>query len=209
MNRERPVIKISEDHHSNEIALRMILARRLFQANRYDEACRYLPKRFKEGGLAYAKWMGMADDISHSMPERGRAMRKAATVLSENREIWCTTGGYGWYFGWERIPHYQKRRDTSRFSEDEPPRVETERIESAESRITPDFANNRNQIGMLCLQASFMLPKEEAAEALVFGYGQASRFYPAIANVMRNRLLTDFSGTEAAKLFFTPETPSR
>ena len=209
MYRERPVIKISDDHHSNEIALRMILARRLFQANRYEEACRYLPKQFKEGGMAYAKWMGMADDISHSMPERGRAMRKAATVLSENREIWCTTGGYGWYFGWERIPHYQKRRDTSRFSEDEPPRVETERIESAESRITPDFANNRNQIGMLCLQASFMLPKEEAAEALVFGYGQASRFYPAIANVMRNRLLTDFSGTEAAKLFFTPETPSR
>jgi len=207
--RERPVIKISEDHHSNEIALRMILARRLFQANRYDEACRYLPKKFKEGGLAYAKWMRIADDISHSMPERGRAMRKAATVLSENREIWCTTGGYGWYFGWERIPHYQKRRDTSRYNPEEPNRVETERIESAESRITPDFANNRNQIGMLCLQASFMLPKDEAAEALVFGYGQASRFYPAIANAMRNRLLTDFSGTEAAKLFFTPETPSR
>ncbi len=209
MYRERPVIKISDDHHSNEIALRMILARRLFQANRYEEACRYLPKQFKEGGLAYAKWMRLADDISNVATERGRAMRKAATALSENREIWCTTGGYGWYFGWERIPHYQKRRDTSRFSEDEPPRVETERIESAESRITPDFANNRNQIGMLCLQASFMLPKEEAAEALVFGYGQASRFYPAIANVMRNRLLTDFSGTEAAKLFFTPETPSR
>ena len=207
--RERPVIKISEDHHSNEIALRMILARRLFQANRYDEACRYLPKKFKEGGLAYAKWMRMADDISHSMLERGRAMRKAATALSENREIWCTTGGYGWYYGWERIPHYQKRRDTSRYNPEEPDRVETERIESAESRITPDFANNRSQIGMLCLQASFMLPKDEAAEALVFGYGQASRFYPAIANVMRNRLLTDFSGTEAAKLFFSPETPSR
>jgi len=159
--------------------------------------------------LAYAKWMRIADDISHSMPERGRAMRKAATALSENREIWCTTGGYGWYFGWERIPHYQKRRDTSRYNPEEPNRVETERIESAESRITPDFANNRNQIGMLCLQASFMLPKDEAAEALVFGYGQASRFYPAIANAMRNRLLTDFSGTEAAKLFFTPETPSR
>jgi hypothetical protein len=209
MDRERPVIKISENHHGNEISLRMILARRLFQANRYDEACRYLPKCFKEGGLAYAKWMRVADDNSRPPGERGQAMRKAAGVLSENREIWCTTGGYGWYFGWERIPHYQHRRDTSRMGADEPPRVETERIESAQSRITPDFANNRSQIGMLCLQASFLLTKEEAAETLVFGYGQSSRFYPAIANVMRNRLLTDFGGTQAAKSFFTPDPTDR